>query len=459
MVDYNAYKRHGDADTNAIEMGMAGQRIPTNQSTTFSHSSGDAYVKNEHPLDQDVNEPETDYQPVNWKRVFFSKKYLPMWIVLILIGIATAVITLKHDQVVEVLRPFAEKVRDIPAGWLIFVAVLFIISFPPLFGHELVALLAGVVYGLWIGFGVVAAGTFVGEVGTWFAFKKLFRQKAEKMERMNLTYGAMARLCRDGGFWMVFVIRLSIVPSHMSTAVFSTCDVRFWHFAVSTFFTLPKQLILVYLGVLLVGGKSDIWVKVALFGIAGLITVAAGVWIWWKMAAIKKDLIARQEAQRARAALRRNNSYHNNNIDYQQQPLAEMPAGVGASISSGGGGEGGAYASEFEQEQAEVFAAKYSRPTIEVTMPTSPGYQQQPQQQQYRPFNAQPHPPVQQSAYYAGPDSDFGTYGQAYSPPGQAYTTPEAYHSTSPTTAAPRYQASVQDSPENTTARTPHGFI
>lgn len=39
-------------------------------------------------------------------------------------------------------------------------------------------------------------------VGTWFAFKKFLRRKAEKMERTNLTYGAMARLCRDGGFWV-----------------------------------------------------------------------------------------------------------------------------------------------------------------------------------------------------------------------------------------------------------------
>lgn len=159
MVDYNA-SRLGDA--NAIEMGMPGQRIPSNQSST-TYSNHDAYVKNEHALDDDPNEMETNYQPVNWKRVFFSKKYLPVWIVLIIVGLLTAVITLKHDQVVEALRPFAEKVRDIPAGWLIFVAVLFVISFPPLFGHELVALLAGVVYGLWIGFAVVAAGTFIGE--------------------------------------------------------------------------------------------------------------------------------------------------------------------------------------------------------------------------------------------------------------------------------------------------------
>ena len=79
------------------------------------------------------------------------------------------------------------------------------------------------VYGLWIGFGIVAAGTFFGErafvwpwryqiwkkemltapaVGTWFAFKYLFRRKAEKLERTNINYGALARLTRDGSFWV-----------------------------------------------------------------------------------------------------------------------------------------------------------------------------------------------------------------------------------------------------------------
>lgn len=162
MGGMNAY-RPGDADSSAIEMGLpANQRTPTNQSSTLSTNS-DAYIKAEHSLDDDPRDGDTDYQPFDWRRVFLSKKYLPMWIVLLIIGVLTALITLKHDAVVEVLRPFAEKVRDIPAGWLIFVAILFIISFPPLFGHELVALLAGVVYGLWIGFGVVAAGTFIGE--------------------------------------------------------------------------------------------------------------------------------------------------------------------------------------------------------------------------------------------------------------------------------------------------------
>jgi uncharacterized membrane protein YdjX (TVP38/TMEM64 family) len=68
----------------------------------------------------------------------------------------------------QALRPVSVKIRDIPAGFLIPVFILIVISFPPLFGHELIALLCGVVYGLWIGFAIVAAGTFLGE-GEWFS--------------------------------------------------------------------------------------------------------------------------------------------------------------------------------------------------------------------------------------------------------------------------------------------------
>lgn len=149
--------------TEDIEMGNQGMWNSTSSEASSNandpkRKKGKTEADNRTPEDLEPN-----YQPINWKRVFFAPKYIPMWIILIIVGVLTAIITLKHDEVVSALRPFAEKVRNIPAGWLIFVAILFIISFPPLFGHEVVALLAGVVYGLWIGFAVVSAGTFVGE--------------------------------------------------------------------------------------------------------------------------------------------------------------------------------------------------------------------------------------------------------------------------------------------------------
>lgn len=45
-------------------------------------------------------------------------------------------------------------------------------------------------------------------VGTWFAFKYVLRRKARELELTNLNYGALARLIRDGGFWVSAIAQL-----------------------------------------------------------------------------------------------------------------------------------------------------------------------------------------------------------------------------------------------------------
>jgi hypothetical protein len=112
----------------------------------------------------------------------------------------------------------------------------------------------------------------------------------------------MARLTRDGGFIIVLVIRLSAIPAHFSTAVFSTCDVKFWHFVVATFFSLPKQLVLVYLGVLLVQESNDDVVKTLMFGAIFLVTIVMGVWIYMKMRKVKVVLLEEQETRKVKKA-------------------------------------------------------------------------------------------------------------------------------------------------------------
>jgi uncharacterized membrane protein YdjX (TVP38/TMEM64 family) len=52
----------------------------------------------------------------------------------------------------------------LPGGWAIPIGILFVLSFPPLFGGEVICLLCGLVWGLWVGFAIVCAGTFLGEV-------------------------------------------------------------------------------------------------------------------------------------------------------------------------------------------------------------------------------------------------------------------------------------------------------
>lgn len=60
--------------------------------------------------------------------------------------------------------------------------------------------------------GIVAAGTFLGEVGNFYAFKYCLRGRAEKMEKKSPQYALLAHVVREGGFKIVLLARLSAIP-------------------------------------------------------------------------------------------------------------------------------------------------------------------------------------------------------------------------------------------------------
>jgi len=103
---------------------------------------------------------------------------------------------------------------------------------------------------------------------------------------------------------VILIIRFSAIPSHFSTAVFSTCDVNFWFFTIATFLTLPKQLILVYLGVLLVQAQDDSTVKAIILVVSFIITIIMAGYIWWRMRGYKAVLLEEQAARKAARAER-----------------------------------------------------------------------------------------------------------------------------------------------------------
>ncbi|QRW04597.1 Golgi apparatus membrane protein TVP38 [Ceratobasidium sp. AG-Ba] len=178
-----------------------------------------------------------------------------------------------------------------------------------LFGHEIVAVLCGVVWGLWIGFAIVCAGTLVGEIGNFYAFRYCLRGRAIKMEKKNPSYACLARVVRDGGFLVAFVVRLSAIPGHFTTAVFSTCGMNIWIFTLAAFCSLPKQFITVYLGVILEqsadGTRStrDTIISDSVLAVTFLITVIAAWWIWREMSRVKLDVLReRREERKAKLA-------------------------------------------------------------------------------------------------------------------------------------------------------------
>ncbi|XAO23099.1 hypothetical protein I312_101877 [Cryptococcus bacillisporus CA1280] len=223
-----------------------------------------------------------DYKQV-WKRA--SQRHMYKWYaILIIAGTLTVLITVKHHAVVDFCRPITEKIRSWPAGWLIPIAVLIIVSFPPLVGHEIIGILCGLVWGLWVGFAILAAGTFLGEIATWVAFKRCCQIRAAKFEKKNRLYAALTQLIREKSFMFVLILRFSAVPGHITTAVSASAGANFWSYLLAAFLTLPKQWTIVYLGKAFgTTNRTNTIISVLTTVFTILATVIAAVYIYYQM--------------------------------------------------------------------------------------------------------------------------------------------------------------------------------
>ncbi|KAJ7581903.1 hypothetical protein C8J56DRAFT_958471 [Mycena floridula] len=236
-------------------------------------------------------------------RFWIRKEWFWYYIVLSLAIVFIVMIAVYRDQIVHALTPATQWLHDLKCGWLVPIAVLFILSFPPLFGHEIVAMLCGLVWGLWIGFGIVAAGTFVGEIGNFYAFKYACRARGRRYERTKVNYGCFAKIVRDGGFKMALIARISAIPSHFTTAVFSTCGMGIIVYSVAAILSLPKQLTTVYIGVIIGQGQGDAkahGIDAAVVTPGVLITIAALWYIYREMNKVKPQILS--EIQRDQEA-------------------------------------------------------------------------------------------------------------------------------------------------------------
>jgi hypothetical protein len=67
-------------------------------------------------------------------------------------------------------EPHKDQITGLTVSWIYPVIILVILSFPPLGGHEIVLLVVGLIWGLWIGFAIACAGTLIGEVRRYASF-------------------------------------------------------------------------------------------------------------------------------------------------------------------------------------------------------------------------------------------------------------------------------------------------
>ncbi|KAF7290627.1 hypothetical protein MIND_01302900 [Mycena indigotica] len=224
-------------------------------------------------------------------------------LIIAIIVVAIVLIEVYHDKIIDGLKPVTRWLHGLRGGWVIPIIVLIALSFPPLFGHEVVAMLCGLVWGLGAGFGIVAAGTILGEILTYYVFRYLCSARASKLELTNLQYGLLAHTIRRGGIWVAIVARYSALPGHLTTAVFATCGMGFWVFLVAAVVSLPKQLAIVYVGFALGQNedKKSNTIQKVVIAVTVVVTVIAMLYIRRLMGQARPELVyARRKARQAK---------------------------------------------------------------------------------------------------------------------------------------------------------------
>ncbi|KAK4688329.1 hypothetical protein P7C73_g1782, partial [Tremellales sp. Uapishka_1] len=236
---------------------------------------------------EDYRDLRTYTRALEWRSVLrgCARRSMIKWYAIALLATTFSVLlSTQHSHIVDFCRPISLRIRDWPAGWLIPIVLLVILSFPPLVGHEILGILIGLVWELWIGFAILAAGTFLGEIATWIAFKFCCQARAAKFEKKNKLYGALTQLIREKSFMFILVLRFSAVPGHITTAVSASAGANFWSYLAAAFLTLPKQLVIVYLGHAY-GTKSrrNTIISTTTTCLTLLGTVVAAVYIYYQM--------------------------------------------------------------------------------------------------------------------------------------------------------------------------------
>ncbi|KAJ7207936.1 hypothetical protein GGX14DRAFT_396136 [Mycena pura] len=241
------------------------------------------------------------------KEKTITQKIIYYSIIALIITIAV-LISVYSTKIVNALQPETSWMRDHPAGPLIPIAILIVLSFPPLFGQEIVGMLVGVTWDLWPAFAIVSLGTLLGETANFLTFKYACTARSKKIEEKNLDYGLMVHIVRSGGLLMLVVIRYSAVPSHYATAVFSSVGIPFFVFLLSAFLSLPNQFVPVYTGYALKPSESnDKTSKVVqdVVLVAGIV-ITTGAYIWVKRqlkTALPEYIYQRRKARQAKLEL------------------------------------------------------------------------------------------------------------------------------------------------------------
>ncbi len=172
-------------------------------------------------------------------------------------------------------------------GPMVFVGIYIVATVLMIPGSTL-TLVAGAVFGLWIGTAVVSLGSTMGVAMTFLIGRYLARDRVAGMVKAYPLFRAVDGALGQGGWKVVALLRLSpVVPFNVQNYLYGLTSIRFWPTVLASWVAmLPGTFMYVYVGYAgrevagaVQGGGTGSVGKSVLMGVGLLATVVVTVYV------------------------------------------------------------------------------------------------------------------------------------------------------------------------------------
>ena len=213
------------------------------------------------------------------------------WLVgaIVVIALIAAGFLLPVQELSESLQDWIEGLGA--WGYVIF-AGMYIVGTVLLVPVSILTLVAGLAFGLAIGFPLVVAAATVGASLAFLIARYLVHKRVESFVSERPKFKAVNKAVSEGGWKVVGLLRLSpVLPFNLQNYFYGITDLKFWPYAAATFVgIMPGTLLYVYLGAAgkAASGDGGGALKWTFFAAGLVATVAVAVYVTKKAQAILK---------------------------------------------------------------------------------------------------------------------------------------------------------------------------
>lgn len=125
--------------------------------------------------------------------------------------------------------------RELPGGWLIVFALVFVSAFPPMIGYSSANTIAGFVYGFPLGWPIGATASVAGSLCAFYASRTVLSKYVDRMVGKDPRFVALGQVLRKDGIWYLTGIRFCPLPFSLSNGFLATIpSITPMSFALST---------------------------------------------------------------------------------------------------------------------------------------------------------------------------------------------------------------------------------